>query len=106
MALFCLQFNTALMENSEIPTLSVLKRTCHMVIKVKGYANMKTYTAHLPSEGKLEVPEGATVDAVFKKLKVPPESKKIIIVNGRHKTGDYVLQIGDKLTFFPPLEGG
>jgi sulfur carrier protein ThiS len=77
-----------------------------MVIKVKGYANMKKYTAHLPSEGNLDVPEGATVDAVFKKLKVPPESKMIIIVNGRHKPGDHILQTGDMLTFFPPLEGG
>ncbi len=77
-----------------------------MIIKAKGYANMKKYTAHLPSEGNLEMPEGATVDSVFKKLKVPPESKKLIMVNGRHKLGDYVLRTGDRLTFFPPLEGG
>lgn len=77
-----------------------------MIIKVKGYANMKKYTAHLPSEGDLEVPEGATVNAVFRKLNVPQELKKLIIVNGRHKRGDYVLRTGDMLIFFPPLEGG
>ena len=77
-----------------------------MLIKVKGYANMKKYTAHLSSEGNLEVPEGATVDDVFRKLKVPSALKMIIIVNGRHKPGDYILQTGDMVTFFPPLEGG
>jgi len=76
-----------------------------MVITVKSYANMKKYTTHLPG-GHLEIPEGATVDAVLKKLQVPLESKKLVFINGRHIPSDYSLQPGDALVFFPPLEGG
>ena len=77
-----------------------------MYIQVKGHADMKKYTAHLPPEGDLEIADGATVDAVLNKLKVPSETKKLIIVNGRHQSHDYILQPGDSLVFFPPIEGG
>ena len=77
-----------------------------MIIKVKGYANMRKYTVHLPSDGDLEIPEGTKVCDVLKQLKVPPELKKLIIVNGRHKPPHHILKPGDLLVFFPPLEGG
>ncbi len=77
-----------------------------MIIKVKGYANMGQYTAHLPLKGDLEVPEGSTVADVLKKLGVPSQWKKHLIVNGRHRTPDSILKPGDTLVFFPPLEGG
>ena len=77
-----------------------------MRIKVKSYVTMGKYTAHLEPESNLEIPEGTTVDAVLKQLSVPLESAKLIIVNGRHQTNDYVLQPGDALVFFPPVEGG
>ena len=77
-----------------------------MVIKVKGYATMKPYTTHLPSDGELEIPEGTTIGSVFKKLNVPSESKNVIFVNGRHRSSEYRLRPGDTLVFFPTLEGG
>ena len=80
--------------------------TRNMVITVKGYADMRKYTAHLSSEGDLEVPEGTTVGDILKQLKVPSELKKIIIVNGRHKNPDHVFEPWDALVFYPPLEGG
>jgi molybdopterin converting factor small subunit len=80
--------------------------TYNMVITVEGYADMRKYTTHLSPEGALEIPEGITVGDVLEQLEVPSESKKVIIVNGRHKTTEYILQPGDALIFFPPLEGG
>ena len=77
-----------------------------MVIKVKSYAFMRKYTVDLPTGGELDVPEGTTVDSVLKQLKVPSQSKKVIFVNGRHRSEDYVLQPGDIFVFFLPLEGG
>ena len=77
-----------------------------MIIKVKGYANMRKYTAHLPSDGDLKIPEGTKVSDVLKQLNVPPELKKLIIVNGQHKPINHILKPGDLLVFFPPLEGG
>jgi len=55
---------------------------------------------------QLEVPEACTVADVLKKLGVPSQWKKLLIVNGRHRTPDSILHPGDTLVFFPPLEGG
>jgi molybdopterin converting factor small subunit len=77
-----------------------------MLIKIEGHADMRKYTAHLPSDGVMEIPEGITVAMVLKMLNVPSELNKIVIVNGRHSAYDYILEPGDTLVFFPPLEGG
>jgi len=77
-----------------------------MIITVKSYASMKKYLAGLPPSGELQIPEGAPVGVVLQQLNVPPELKKVILVNGRHQSEDYLLQPGDVLVFFPPLEGG
>lgn len=77
-----------------------------MVIKVKSYATMKQYTAHLSSDGDLRIQDGTTIESVLGKLNVPSELKKITFVNGRHQSLDYRLRPGDILVFFPPLEGG
>jgi hypothetical protein len=77
-----------------------------MDITVKGYASMKKYLAGLPADGALDIPEGSPAGAVLKQLGVPPEMKKVILVNGRHCSQRCVLRAGDILVFFPPLEGG
>jgi len=77
-----------------------------VVITVKSYASMRTYLAGLPPSGDLEMPEGSRVADVFRKLKVPPDQEKIILINGRHRSLDDILSPGDTLMFFPTLEGG
>lgn len=77
-----------------------------MEIEVKGYASMGTYTSHLGSRNKLDVPDGSTVGDLFGLLGVPQELKKVVIVNGHHQTEEHVLAPGDLVVFFPPLEGG
>ena len=77
-----------------------------MNITVKSYASMKKYLACLPVDGALDIPEGSPVGAVLKRLGIPPEMKKVILVNGRHRSQDHVLRAGDTLILFPPLEGG
>jgi len=46
------------------------------------------------------------VGTVLAQLRVPPEVKKVTLVNGRHRSEDHLLRTGDTLVFFPPLEGG
>lgn len=77
-----------------------------MIITVRSYASMKGYSVDLPVGGRLEIPEGASVRDVLRRLKVPPGLRKIILVNGRHRSEDHSLRPGDDLVFFPPLEGG
>lgn len=77
-----------------------------MVIHVESHADMSKYTAHLGPKGDLDVPEGSTVKDVLAMLQVPQDQKTIVIVNGRGRSLDHTLQSGDKMVFFPPLEGG
>lgn len=77
-----------------------------MFIKVRSYAFMRRYTAHLSSRGELAVPDRATVHNVLQLLGVPDDARKIILVNGRPAQSDQVLQDGDLLVFYPLLEGG
>lgn len=77
-----------------------------MVIKVRSYAFMRKYTAHLQNDGELSIAPNSTVEDVLLHLKVPREAKKILLVNGRPAHLDLVLQPGDLLVFYPLLEGG
>jgi molybdopterin converting factor small subunit len=77
-----------------------------MEIEVKGYASMGTYTSRLGHENRFDVPEGSTIGDLFRQLGVPRDLKKVVIVNGRHQTDEYVLAPEDVVVFFPPLEGG
>jgi len=77
-----------------------------MIIEVKGYASLKRFTAHLSTGETLRVPDNATVASILKKLQVPSDSMVVTMINGRHCTLDQILGSGDKLVFFPPLEGG
>ena len=77
-----------------------------MIVNAKGYASLKQFTTHLSGRGTLAVSDNATVASVLEKLQVPSDSKVITMINGRHCTPDHILSPGDKLVFFPPLEGG
>jgi len=77
-----------------------------MNIKVGGYATLKQYTEHLEPQGRLSVPDNATVAEVLSKLAVPKNMKVITMINGRHCDLVHIIRSGDKLVFFPPLEGG
>jgi molybdopterin converting factor small subunit len=77
-----------------------------MEVEVKGYASMGTYTSHLGHDSRFDVPDGSTIRDLFRLLGVPEGLNKVVIVNGRHQTGEYVLAPDDVVVFFPPLEGG
>jgi sulfur carrier protein ThiS len=77
-----------------------------MVICVESHADMSRYTRHLDGDGELEVPEGTTVGDVLALLEVPEDKAIIVLVNGRSRQRDHSLEPGDKMVFFPPLEGG
>ena len=77
-----------------------------MIIKIKGYVTLKQYTEHLEPEGRLSVPDNATVADVLHRLAVPEDIKVITMINGRHCDLDHIIHSEDKLVFFPPLEGG
>jgi molybdopterin converting factor small subunit len=79
-----------------------------MNIQIKLFASLAKF---LPEGAKgkqaaLSVPENITIRGVLEKLGIPRKMAKLIMVNGVHKTTDYVLQKGDLLSIFPPVAGG
>jgi molybdopterin converting factor small subunit len=70
-----------------------------------------TLAAFLPAHGRdgtaqLEVPEGSTVTEITRRLGIPPDLARVVLVNGRDIGPDAPLAAHDIVTIFPPLAGG
>jgi molybdopterin converting factor small subunit len=79
-----------------------------VTIEVRLFANLARY---LPpgTRGdavRLEVPDGATVGDVVRRLAIPGELPGLLLVNGRDAERDRPLRPGDVVTIVPPLAGG
>jgi molybdopterin converting factor small subunit len=77
-------------------------------IEVRLFANL---AAHLPSGTRgdaatLDVPDAATVADVIRRLQIPEELPRLVLVNGREADSDAALVAGDVVTLYPPLAGG
>jgi molybdopterin converting factor small subunit len=62
----------------------------------------------LDEMGNLEIPDGATLRDVYKKLQVPLLLRPVLLcsVNYEKSSLDRVLQEGDVISFFFPITGG
>jgi sulfur carrier protein len=52
------------------------------------------------------LPEGTTLQELFKLLELQLIDVAIARVNGKMADDDYILQAGDQVALFPPLGGG
>jgi len=77
-----------------------------MKILVKLYLDFKKYAPDNSGSQHLDVPEGADIRWLLDHLAIPPELKKVILVEGRYSEVTSVLHEGETVTIFPPLEGG
>ena len=83
-----------------------------MKITLKLYA---TLTDLLPAgafqnAAEIELPEGATLNAVIDKFRIPRELAHLVLINGSfHCDADWdklALNEGDTLAIWPPVAGG
>ena len=79
-----------------------------MRVEVRLFA---TLAAFLPSDGRdgtaeLEIPEGSTVVDVTRRLGIPLDLARVVLVNGRDIGSEARLTSRDVVTIFPPLAGG
>jgi molybdopterin converting factor small subunit len=70
-----------------------------------------TLAAFLPSDGRdgtaeLEIPEGSTVVDVTRRLGIPLDLARVVLVNGRDIGLEAPLTARDVVMIFPPLAGG
>lgn len=70
--------------------------------------------ANLRELGKLEgggrgsvvIPDGSDVERLLVELGLPLDAPKVVLVNGRNAPLTLVLNDGDDVAIFPPVEGG
>ena len=79
-----------------------------MRVEVRLFA---TLAAFLPPDGRdgaaqIEIPEGSTVTDVTRRLGIPPDLARVVLVNGRDVGSEAPLNSRDVVTIFPPLAGG
>ncbi len=79
-----------------------------MEVTVKLYATLRKYYPDLGvGEGmKVELPEGATLGDLIRRLNLPPDVVRVAFVNGIARDEAYVLAAGDEVGLFPPVGGG
>ena len=79
-----------------------------MRVEVRLFA---TLTAFLPPQGRdgvaeLEIPDGSTILDVTRRLGIPLDLARVVLVNGRDVGTEAPLATQDIVTIFPPLAGG
>jgi molybdopterin converting factor small subunit len=79
-----------------------------MHVRIKLFAALSRHfgdaTAGTPFE--IEAPDDATLADLVNQLKLPREEVKILFVNGRSRSMDWVLAPGDEIGIFPLVAGG
>jgi sulfur carrier protein ThiS len=71
-------------------------------------ATLRQYAAgYDPYKGlSLAVPPGTAVSRVISQLGLPPQEVTLIMVDGRRREADFILQGNERLGLFPPIGGG
>jgi molybdopterin synthase sulfur carrier subunit len=79
-----------------------------ITVHVKLFATLRRYRPGLGlgESFAVELPVGATVDDLLRKLGLHDDEVKIIFVNALFRDLAYVLADGDELGIFPPVGGG
>ena len=77
-----------------------------MKINVHLFAYLVKYAPEGKKAFSVELKPGSFVRDLIGHLGIPPDVRKIIIVNGKHGNEDTALDEGDEVTFMTPVEGG
>jgi sulfur carrier protein ThiS len=79
-----------------------------MALQIFLNATLRQYVANYnPYQGiSLEVEPGTTVAQVIAQVGLPPKEVTLIMVDGRRREADFVVQGNERLGLFPPIGGG
>jgi molybdopterin converting factor small subunit len=76
-------------------------------VEVRLFANLADYR---PEAGRapvaVELPAGATVDELCRRLGIPEALPRLVLVNGQEAPPAACLGPGDVVSLLPPLAGG
>lgn len=79
-----------------------------MEVEVHVFANLADYGPPELRRGaaRIELPDGATLRDLLRRLNIPDELPRVLLVNGRDADPTARLDPGDVVTLLPPLVGG
>lgn len=77
-----------------------------MKATVRLYGHLAWYSHDRSGRIEADLPEGATVGELSKKLGLPAADVKLVAVNGQQRSDSYVLSEGDRVEYVPVIVGG
>jgi len=78
-----------------------------MHIELRVYTGLEKYLGCRHGEPRqIEIDGTTTIADLLARVGIPKEEVTSALVNGRHKSIDYRLQSGDRVSLFPPVGGG
>jgi molybdopterin converting factor small subunit len=79
-----------------------------VTVEVRLFATLAQFlpTGSKAGSAVLDLPEGAIISDVTRRLGIPPGLDRVVLVNGTDVDGDARLHDGDAIDIFPPLAGG
>lgn len=89
----------------KVPSIT-FKAVTAMVVKLKFFADLRSYLPQEPVPYPFEAPEAATVADILANFGIPEEKPRIFLLNGVHCDLSTKLNEGDTLSLFPPVAGG
>jgi molybdopterin converting factor small subunit len=77
-------------------------------VEVHLFANLADYRPFGAHEGtaRVELPVGATLHDLLRRLRIPDELPRLLLVNGHDVEPTARLSPGDVVSVLPPLAGG
>jgi molybdopterin converting factor small subunit len=77
-------------------------------VEVRLFATLAPYLPAGSRDGAafVDVPDGETARELARRLRIPADLDRVLLVNGVDAEPDRPLRDGDVLTVFPPLAGG
>ena len=77
-----------------------------MEVEVKLLSLLRQYSPCDHNAFPVQLPLGASLDELLKRLKIPPTVQRIALVNGRRASDEALLSPGDTVVLMSPMEGG
>ncbi len=80
-----------------------------MIVKVKLFATLRRYgppDVKLGENFPVILDESSDINRLLKKLKIPEDQAKIIMINGNISKRQEILKEEDEVAIFPPVGGG
>ncbi|SFQ99653.1 Sulfur carrier protein ThiS (thiamine biosynthesis) [Desulfoscipio geothermicus DSM 3669] len=79
-----------------------------MRIEVRVFSGLEKF---LPNKSfgeplPVELPEGGTIRDLLLKIGIPKDHVFTILVDGKHRSFDYTVRDGERISLFPPVGGG